>query len=79
MAEPEQKLVTRATLAIDVVLVIVFFLFMYTVVSPHVPSNDPDMIRLWGAITTVCLTCLFWLAVQMFRVVIRAQRAARKK
>ncbi len=74
-----QKMVTPASLAVDAVLVAGFFAFMYTVVAPHVPSNDPKMIRIWGAYTAVCLTGVFWLALQMLRVTIRAQREARRK
>jgi len=36
------------------------------------------MIALWAAIGTSCLTGVFWLALQMFRVVFRAYRAAQK-
>lgn len=79
MAEPEKKLVTRSSLAVDGILVIAFFIFMYRVASTHVPSNDPAMIRLWGAITSSCLSAVFWLALQMFRVTLRAQREAGKK
>jgi hypothetical protein len=80
MAEPDQmqKLTTPVSLAIDAVLVVVFFIYMYTVLSTHVPSTDPKMILIWGLYTTSCLTGVFWLALQMFRVTYRAQREARK-
>jgi hypothetical protein len=78
MADSRTKLVTRGSLAVDAVLVVAFFTYMYGVVSTHVPSNDPGMIRLWGAITASCLTAVFWLALQMFRVVLRAQREGKK-
>ena len=77
MQQQERKLVTPVTLAVDAVLVIAFFAFMYGVVSSHVPSRDHRMILLWGGACSLCLTCLFWLALQMFRVVFRAQREAR--
>jgi hypothetical protein len=79
MAQSEPKLVSPVSLAVDGVLVILFFIYMYTVVSTHVPSNDPKMIRLWGAITASCLTGVFWLALQMFRVVFRFHREQRRK
>lgn len=79
MAQPEQKLTTPASLAVDAVLVIGFFLFMYTVVAPHVPSNDQSMILLWGGLCSACMTGVFWLCIQMFRVTLRAQRADRRK
>jgi len=78
MADSRKKLVTPASLAVDAILVVAFFVYMYSVVSTHVPSNDPAMIRLWGAVTASCLTAVFWLALQMFRVVLRAQREAKK-
>ena len=79
MAESDKKLVTRTSLAVDGVVVLGFFIFMYRVASTHVPSNDPAMIRIWGAVTSACLSAVFWLALQMFRVTLRAQREAGKK
>ena len=74
MPESEEKLVTPVSLVVDAVLVIAFFLFMYSVLSTHVTSADPHMIMLWGAVAASCLTAVFWLALQMFRVVLRASR-----
>jgi len=78
MQQPESKLVTPLSLVVDAVLVIAFFVYMYGVVSTHVPSKSPRMILLWGALCSACLTAVFWLAVQMFRVVARSQREASK-
>lgn len=77
MAQPEQKLTSPASLAIDAVLVIAFFFYIYSVLAPHVPSHDPKMIMLWGGLAASCMTGVFWLALQMFRVVYRFQRAER--
>jgi hypothetical protein len=74
----ETKFVTPATLAVDTVLVIAFFIYMYTVVSTHVPSKSHRMILLWGALGSTCLTLVFWLALQMFRAVVRLQRQQSK-
>lgn len=79
MAQPEQKLTSPASLLVDAVLVVAFFAYMYTVVAPHVPSNDKWMIMLWGALCSACMTGVFWLCIQMFRVTLRAQRADRRK
>ena len=80
MSQPEpQKFTTPASLAVDAVLVIAFFIGMYFWVSPHVPSNDKSMILLWGGLTSACITGVFWLAVQMFRVVLKAQLAEKRK
>jgi len=78
MAQSETKLVTPVSLAVDAVLVIGFFVFMFGVLKPHVPSNDPKMIALWAGLAGACMSGVFWLAVQMFRVVLRAQLAAKR-
>jgi hypothetical protein len=79
MAQSETKLTSPASLAVDAILLIGFFLFIYSIVSPHVPSNDKSMILLWGGLCAACMTGVFWLCIQMFRVVLRAQRADRRK
>lgn len=81
-SEPPQKLVTPLSLTIDAVLVVAFFFFMYSVVKTHVQSHDPKWIMLWGGLTALMFAALFWLALQMFRVVLRfqlQQRAARNR
>ena len=79
MAQPEKKLTSPASLLIDAILVIGFFVFIYTVVASHVPSKDKSMILLWGGLCSACMTGVFWLCVQMFRVVLKAQLADRRK
>ena len=74
----EQKLVTPLSLIVDAVLVIGFFDYMFGVLRPHVPSNDPKMIFLWAGLTAGCMSGVFWLALQMFRVVLRAQLASKR-
>jgi hypothetical protein len=75
MDQPKRKLVTPASLAVDAVLVAAFFLYMYGVVSGHVPSKDHRMVLFWGAMCSGCLSAVFWLALQMIRVVASHQRA----
>lgn len=79
MSPPEQKHPSPVSLAVDAVLVVAFFAYLYSVVSTHVPSTDPKMIVLWGGLCAACMSGVFWLSIQMFRVVLRAQREARKK
>ena len=78
MAQPEQKFASPATLLVDALLMVAFFVVIYRLVSPHVPSNDPKMIMIWGGLCTACMSGVFWLCIQMFRVVFRAQRAANR-
>lgn len=79
MSQPEQKLTSPVSLLVDAVLVVAFFAFLFNLVKVHVPSTDPKMITLWSGLTAACMSGVFWLAVQMFRVVYRAQREAAKK
>ena len=78
MSLPNHKLTSPGSLAVDAVLCVLFFACMFKVLGPHVPSNNPRMIALWGAGASSCLTGVFWLCIQMFRVVLRAQLAARE-
>jgi hypothetical protein len=79
MSLPKEKTSGRTTLALDAVLTLAVFVFFTWILRSHVPSNDPLFIWLWGAITASCMAALFWLALQMFRVVLRAQLAAKAR
>lgn len=70
---------SRASHAIDVLLTLGVFALFTWIMSGHVPSNDPVDIWFWAAVTASCLTAVFWLALQMFRAVLRAQREAGRK
>lgn len=78
MASPEQRLVTRASLVVDAIVVAAFFALMFMILRSHVPSRNPMYVSLWAGLAASCMSGVFWLAVQMFRVVLRAQRASRK-
>ena len=78
VSSPNQKLVSPASLAVDAVLVLAFFAFMFTVLRPHVQSHDPINIVIWAGLTSACMSSVFWLAIQMFRVVYRAQHDSKK-
>jgi hypothetical protein len=78
MAQTE-KLVTPVSLVVDAILVGAFFIFMMGMLKSHVPSNDPTMIWVWAGLASSCMSGVFWLAVQMFRVVLRGQLAANRR
>lgn len=83
LAPAEQKHVSPLTIAVDLVLCAIFFYFMFGWVKSHVPSNDPKFVLIFGALTALCVTGVFWIAIQMFRVVVagekrlKAERASR--
>jgi hypothetical protein len=82
MAQSEKKsavsAVTPVSLIVDAILVGGFFILMFTLFRSHVPSNEPKYIILWAGLAAACISGVFWLAIQMFRVVYRAQKAAGK-
>ena len=79
MSQPtETKLVTPASLFVDLVLVGAFFVVMFGIVRSHVPSDDIRVVIAWSGLTATCISGVFWLVIQMFRVVVRAQRAEKK-
>jgi len=65
-------------LVIDLALTAVSFVIFYSLVHSHVPSSDPAMIKLWGALTAGCMAGVFWIAMQMLKVVYKFQRDSRK-
>jgi hypothetical protein len=74
-----EKLTSPVSLVVDAILVIGFFLYLFSLLKSHVPSNEPTMIFLWAGLTSACMSGVFWLAIQMFRVVLTAQRMANKQ
>lgn len=78
MATPEKKPFPVVSLAVDLVLVAAAFAIFYSLVNSHVPSDDPAMIRLWGGLAAACMSGVFWLALQMLKVVFKFQRDSRR-
>ena len=78
MSSPEKKPFSIVSLVIDLVLTGIAFVIFYWLVNSHVQSNDPKMVILWGGLTAGCLSGVFWLAMQMLKVVFKFQRESRK-
>ncbi len=78
MSSSEKKPFNVVGLALDLALVAVAFVIFYSLVHSHVPSSDPAMIKFWGALTAGCMSGVFWLALNMFKVVFKFQRQSRK-
>lgn len=78
MATPEKKSVSPVTIVIDLALVAGFFAFIFSILKIHVQSTDPKMINFWAGLTAACMSGVFWVALQMFKTVLRFQRAGSK-
>jgi hypothetical protein len=74
LSEGSKPLVSKKDLVIDAILTVAAFVLFYWVARSHVPSNAPGDIRLWAAITSSCMTAVFWMAWQLLRVVYRRQK-----
>lgn len=72
------KLTSPVGFVVDAVLVIGFFLFLFSLLKSHVPSNNIAMVVIWAGLGAACMSGVFWLAIQMFRVVLSAQLLAKK-
>lgn len=78
MSSSEKKPFNVVALVIDLVLTGIAFVIFYTLVHSHVPSSDPTMIKLWGGLTAACMSGVFWIALNMFKVVLKFQIESRK-
>lgn len=76
--DPSQPLVSKKGVLIDLGLSVLFFLFMREVLVPHVPSQDPTSVLIVSSMTALCMTGVFWIAANMFRVT-RVDYNQRKK
>ena len=74
MSQPDRKLATPLSITIDLVLTAAVWCFFFTVLQPFVPSTEPQWSYLWAGLTAACLGGVFWMALQMFRVVFRFHR-----
>lgn len=57
-------------LIVDIIITGGFWIFMAMALRPHVPSDDPFWITVWSCITSFCLSLVFFMALQMFRLVL---------
>lgn len=78
MAPPAKKSFSIVSLVLDLALTGVAFGIFYRLVNSHVPSRDPQMVRLWGGLAAGCMAGVFWLAWQMLKVVFNFQRESRE-
>jgi hypothetical protein len=76
--QPSDKTLKPKQLAVDLILLVAFFVYLYSVLRSHVPSDNPKYIMLWAAVASACMSGVFFLCIQMFRVVLREQQHEKK-
>jgi predicted branched-subunit amino acid permease len=63
-----------AQIAVDFVLCALFFALIFYYVRSHVMSEDSKMVLIFSTYTTVCVTGVFWMSIQMLRVVAAGEK-----
>ena len=66
--DKDKPLVSKFGLVTDAFLSAIFFSFMTYILMPHVPSEDSTTVLIIASMTSFCMTGVFWLAANMFRV-----------
>jgi hypothetical protein len=69
------KLITKQAVVIDLVLTVVFFVWITSILKKHVPwvEAGPTAVLLGAAYCGACLAGVFWLALNLFRVTLADQ------
>ncbi|MBE2215874.1 MAG: hypothetical protein IAE82_18520 [Opitutaceae bacterium] len=70
---------TAGNVVLDSALALAAFVFFTWIARGHVPSESETIKSLVGSFTGACMAGVFWLAWQMFRVVLRGQREDAKQ
>lgn len=74
------KLVSARGAFIDLLLTLACFLFFTFIVLPkHVPGYTPAVVYTFAAYTSLCITGVFWISLNLFRVTLVDQLIRRKQ
>lgn len=68
MENEKAKLVGKGAIVFDLLLTILFFVYMTSVCISHVQSDTVRMQYIIGAYGASCVAGVFWLALQLLRV-----------
>ena len=69
-----QKLITKKGLVFDLFLTAIFFAFFAWFLRPYVPAQSEVFTTIFAIFTASCLSALFLLVLQMFRVIFNDMR-----
>ena len=75
MENMKPKLVTKQAVVIDLVLTVVFFVWITSILKKHVPWSEagPTAVLLGAAYCGACLAGVFWMALNLFLVTLADQ------
>ncbi len=69
MEETPKKLISKKGMAIDLVVTVLWFAFFSVALRPYVPAQTETFRAVIAVITAASITGVFYLAINMFRVV----------
>jgi protein-S-isoprenylcysteine O-methyltransferase Ste14 len=75
MENMKPKLITKQAVVIDLVLTVVFFVWITSILKKHVPWSEAGetAVFLGAAYCGACLAGVFWMALNLFRVTLADQ------
>jgi hypothetical protein len=75
MDNMKPKLITKQAVAIDLVLTVVFFVWITSILKKHVPWSEAGetAVLMGAAYCGLCLAGVFWMALNLFRVTLADQ------
>ena len=75
MDNMKPKLITKQAIVIDAILTVVFFVWITSILMKHVPWQEAgeQAVLLGAAYCGACLSGVFWLALNLFRVTLADQ------
>jgi hypothetical protein len=75
MDNMKPKLITKQAVIIDLVLTVVFFVWITSILKKHVPWGErgDTAVLLGAAYCGLCLAGVFWMALNLFRVTLADQ------
>lgn len=79
METTKQTLVSAKAIIFDILLSIGFFGYMAWVCRSHVFIEQEPILTILACFTALCVTGVFWIGIQYFRVTLTDQRKRRKQ
>ena len=75
MDNMKPKLITKQAVVIDLVLTVVFFVWITSILKKHVPWSEAGQtaVLLGAAYCGLCLSGVFWMSLSLFRVTLADQ------
>jgi hypothetical protein len=75
MENMKPKLITKQAVVIDLVLTVIFFVWITSILKKHVPWSEAGetAVLLGAAYCGACLAGVFWMALNLFRVTLADQ------